>query len=64
MSKKVIAKNVIENAKGIAKTAELISAGLSKSDISNLCNNGYIERVRHGYYSLAEENDASEEQMI
>ena len=60
----MIAKNVIENAKGIAKTAELISAGLRKSDISNLCNNGYIERVRHGYYSLAEANDAGEEQLI
>lgn len=56
VSKKTIAKNIIENAKGIAKTAELISAGLSKSDIINLCNNGYIERVRHGYYSLAEAN--------
>lgn len=64
VSKKTIAKNVIESAKGIAKTAELISAGLSKSDISNLCNNGYIERVRHGYYALAEANDASEEQLI
>ena len=48
----MIAKNVIENAKGIAKTAELISAGLSKSDISNLCNNGYIERVRHDIIPL------------
>lgn len=64
MNKKTIAQNTIEKAKGIAKTAELISAGLSKSDISNLCNNGYIERVRHGYYSLAEADDAGEEQMI
>ncbi len=64
VSKKTIAKNVIENAKGIAKTAELISAGLSKSDISNLCKNGYIERVRHGYYSLAEVGVAGEEQLI
>ena len=60
----MIAKNVIENAKGIAKTAELISAGLSKADISNLCTNGYSERVRHGYYSLSEANDAGEEQLI
>lgn len=64
MSKKIIAKNAIEKSKGIAKTAELISAGLSKSDISNLCNNGYIERVRHGYYSLTDANDAQEEQLI
>ena len=64
VNKKIIAKTTIENSKGIAKTAELIAAGLSKSDISNLCNNGYIERVRHGYYSLAEANDAGEEQLI
>lgn len=64
MSKKTIAKTTIENSKGIAKTAQLISAGLSKSDISNLCNSGYIVRVRHGYYSLAEANDTKEEQLI
>lgn len=64
VGKKIIAKNVIENAKGIAKTAELISAGLSKSDIRNLCNDGYIKRVRHGYYSLAESDDTREEQLI
>lgn len=64
MSKKTIAKTTIKNSKGIAKTAQLISAGLSKSDISNLCNSGYIVRVRHGYYSLAEANDTKEEQLI
>lgn len=64
MSKKTIAKTTIENSKGIAKTAQLISAGLNKSDISNLCNSGYIVRVRHGYYSLADANDTSEEQLI
>ena len=64
MSKKTIAKTTIENSKGIAKTAQLISAGLSKSDISNLCNSGYIVRVRHGYYSLAEANDTKEEQLL
>ena len=64
VSKKKIAKNVIESTKGIAKTAEFISAGLSKSDISNLCNTGYIERVRHGYYSLTDADRVSEEQLI
>ena len=64
MSKKTIAKTTIENSKGIAKTAQLICAGLSKSDISHLCNSGYVVRVRHGYYSLAETNDTKEEQLI
>ena len=64
MNKKIIAKITIENSKGIAKTADFIAAGLSKQDVCALCNDGYIERVRHGYYALAEANDASEEQMI
>ena len=63
-AKKTVAKNIIENSNGIAKTAELISAGLSKSDISSLYNDGYITRVRHGYYSLTEANDPQEEQLI
>ena len=64
MNKKIIARNIIENSKGIAKTTELISAGLSKSDIRSLLNDGYIERVRHGYYSLANADDTQEEQLI
>ena len=64
VNKKLIAKTTIENSKGIAKTADFIAAGLSKQDVCALCNDGYIERVRHGYYALAEENDVSEEQLI
>ncbi|MCI8404064.1 MAG: abortive phage infection protein [Clostridia bacterium] len=64
MNKKTIAKNTIKKSNGIAKTAELIAIGLSKSDISNLCNDGYIVRVRHGYYSLSDANDTREEQLI
>ena len=64
VNKKLIAKTTIENSKGIAKTADFIAAGLSKQDVCALCNDGYIERVRHGYYALVEANDVSEEQMI
>ncbi|MBQ5376068.1 MAG: type IV toxin-antitoxin system AbiEi family antitoxin domain-containing protein, partial [Lachnospiraceae bacterium] len=35
-----------------AKTAELLSAGLSKSDIGRLTNSGVIVRIRHGFYRL------------
>ena len=64
VNKKLIAKTTIENSTGIAKTADFIAAGLSKQDVCALCNDGYIERVRHGYYALADANDASEEQLI
>lgn len=29
-----------------------------------MCNVGFLERVRHGYYSLADDDPASEEQML
>ncbi len=63
MSKKEIAKNAIENSGGIIKTAELINAGLTKSDITNLADNSFIERVKHGYYRLFDTN-ISEEQIL
>ena len=64
VNKKTIAKKAIKKSNGIVKTAELINNGLSKSDISRLCNEGYIVRIRHGYYSLADANETQEEQMI
>lgn len=63
MSKKDIAKNAIELSDGIIKTADLINAGLTKSDITNLADNSFIERVKHGYYKLSETN-ISEEQIL
>ena len=49
MDKKRTAEKIISNAGGIAKTSEFVSAGLSNFDVANLCNDGYIERIRHGY---------------
>lgn len=63
MSKKDIVKNAIKISGGIIKTADLINAGLTKSDIVNLANNSFIERVKHGYYRLSETN-ISEEQIL
>lgn len=63
MSKKDIAKNAIEISGGIIKTADLIKAGLTKSDIINLVSNSFIVRIKHGYYRLSETN-ISEEQIL
>lgn len=64
MSKKEIVEKIIEEAGGIAKTAEFNSAGLSNFDVTTLYKEGYIERVRHGYYQLADNNDISEEFLL
>lgn len=64
MDKKDIAKKVIIEAGGIAKTVELNKAGIRNFEIVKLCEQGEIERVRHGYYQMSMQNDVSEEQMI
>jgi predicted transcriptional regulator of viral defense system len=59
-----IAKEVIVREGGIAKSADFVAAGLRSTDVVNLCNAGFLERVRHGYYQLAERHTISEEQLL
>ena len=47
-------KEVIINKGGIAKSADFVAAGIRAADVVNLCNAGFLNRVRHGYYELAE----------
>ena len=64
MNKKTLSKQVIIEKGGIAKTSDFVAAGIPAVDIVNLCNTGYLERIRHGYYQLADGNTSSEEQLI
>ena len=59
-----LAKQVIESKGGIAKSADFVVAGIRAADIVNMCNAGYLDRVRHGYYQLAESDTSSEEQLL
>ena len=64
MDKKTLSKQVIIEKGGIAKTSDFVAAGIPAVDIVNLCNTGYLERIRHGYYQFADGNTSSEEQLI
>ena len=64
MDKKTLSKQVIIEKGGIAKTSDFVAAGIPAVDIVNLCNTGYLERIRHGYYQLADWDTSSEEQLI
>ena len=64
MDKKTLSKQVIIEKGGIAKTSDFVAAGIPAVDIVNLCNTGHLERIRHGYYQLADGNTSSEEQLI
>lgn len=58
------AKEVVADNNGIAKSADFVAAGIRAVDVVNLCNAGFLNRVRHGYYQLAEQGISSEEQLL
>ena len=64
MGKILIARQVIEAAGGLAKTAQMNEAGISNFELADMCKNGFLTRVRHGYYQLSAQDIVSEEQMI
>lgn len=64
MDIKTVVKQVIAERGGIAKSADFVAAGISAVDVVNLCNAGYLNRIRHGYYQLAEADTSSEEQLL
>lgn len=64
MNLQELAKEVIMSKGGIAKSADFVAAGMRAVDVVNMCNAGYLDRVRHGYYQLAEQDASSEEQLL
>ena len=64
MDIRTIAKQVIIEKGGIAKAADFVQAGIHSADVVNMCNSGYLDRIRHGYYQLAEADTSSEEQLL
>lgn len=64
MNLQEIVKEVIISKGGIAKSADFVAVGLRAVDVVNMCNAGYLDRVRHGYYQLAEQATSSEEQLL
>ena len=64
LDKKILSKQIIIEKGGIAKTSDFVTAGIPAVDVVNLCNTGYLERIRHGYYQLADGDTSSDEQLL
>ena len=64
MNIRELAKKVIISKGGIAKSADFVAAGIKAADVVNMCNAGYLDRIRHGYYQLAENDTSSEEHLL
>ena len=64
MDIRTIARQVIMEKGGVAKSADFVQAGIRAADVVNMCNAGYLDRIRHGYYQLTEADILSEEQLL
>jgi predicted transcriptional regulator of viral defense system len=53
--------SVINNAGGVARTADFNKAGYPNYMVSDICKRSLIERVRNGYYSLPKQDEREEE---
>lgn len=64
MNKIEIVDRVIKSRGGIAKTDDFVANGLSNKDVADLCKKGRIDRIRQGYYKIADDISVKEERMI
>ena len=55
--------SIINDAGGVARTADFNNAGYPNYIVSDLCKQGIIERVRNGFYSLPWQNEREEESI-
>ena len=64
LSKYNIVNEVFDTIGEIAKKSDFISAGLKDQDVYALCRQGYLERVKKGYYKLAVGDEPEEEAVL
>lgn len=64
MNKHDIVINVFKRKGEVANISDLVAAGLKTNDVYSLCKQGYIERVRRGYYRLSKQDAPREEFLI
>lgn len=64
----MITSNIIDDIfspnERVAKKADFLSAGMKEQDIYALCNQGYIKRIKNGFYMLATEDTPTEEALL
>lgn len=59
-----LVKEVFHAVGTIAKTSDFVAAGLKEHTVFSLCKQGYIERVKYGYYKLPGLNEPKEEYLL
>ena len=59
-----LAEKTIKEKDGIASNADFQANGLRNYQITKLCNQGFLERIRRGYYQLASFQESKDERII
>lgn len=57
-------EEVIYKNDGIAKTSDFVAEGITPYDVTTLYAEGIIEKIHHGYYTLSNFSNISEEKII
>jgi predicted transcriptional regulator of viral defense system len=64
LNKDEIANKVFDKDGEIVRKSDFVYAGLSDQDVYMLCEEGYIERIKNGFYKLASAEEPREELML
>ena len=59
-----LVKEVFNNVGAIVKTSDFVAAEIKEQTVFSLCKQGYIERVKYGYYKLPDLNELKEEYLL
>lgn len=64
LNKRELARKVILNKGGIAKTSDFVLDGIKNYEVAALCKEGVIERIRRGFYQLPQNAIVTDEQIL
>ncbi len=61
MNNIIVAENVIKENNGLAKISDFLNHNLTQKAVERLCNEGYLIRIKKGYYTSSNHYAADEE---
>ena len=64
LNKRELARKVILNKGGIAKTSDFVLEGIKNYEVAALCKEGVIERIRRGFYQFPQNATVTDEQLL
>ena len=64
LNKRELARKVILNKGGIAKTSDFALEGIKNYEVTTFCKEGVIERIRRGFYQLPQNAIVTDEQLL